>query len=175
MAVTSTTTNPYGFYGAIAETQSAPKAAEEAEAAAQVATEQADISSNAAIESSISADSASTDADEAAASALLAATVTPNLINIGAYTERISHSNIIDASMYNISIIGSTDPISFTDIQVGAYTVTLLCTSSPDLSGLDIKWADGTEPVYSPNVDMVFLTTTDQGVSWYGSASLRYV
>lgn len=98
-----------------------------------------------------------------------------SLNQIGGYTEKVTTSNDIDASITNfVSISDGSNPITVSNVPIGAYTLTIeLLASSINLSNFDIKWAGGTPIVPTSDIDLVFLTTFD-GNSWLASVSLGY-
>lgn len=102
-----------------------------------------------------------------------------NSIEIGGYTEKVGTVNTIDASALNTNTIsdGST-AVVINNVPIGAYTLTLVLVSgisTINLTGLSIKWPDGLEPTWTIGDDLIFLTTTNQGTSYLGSASTGHV
>lgn len=99
-----------------------------------------------------------------------------SLVGVGGYTSAVTFSNSINASSFNVaSISDGVTPIEVLNVPNGSYTLTIhLQPDSIDLLNLNILWPDSEAPVLTSNLDLITLTTIDNGSTWIGSSSLDH-
>jgi len=97
-------------------------------------------------------------------------------VETGGYTEATTNLYAVDCSLYNV-FFGGGGAMSFINIPNGMYSCTLFITAAAPTWPSGIKWQGGVEPTWSSAgiTDIVVMSTVDQGINWYGSASLGYV
>ena len=97
-----------------------------------------------------------------------------SLIEIGGYTEKTSTDAAIDASVVNYATLPDST-ITFTNVPVGAYSCTIVCTGTTYTWPSRVSWQNGEAPTLSEEAsDIIIFTTVDQGVNWFGSYSQGY-